>query len=91
MQWLSILLTLLTAREKTAMLLLRMLLLVFLESAVDELKIYVCEKRGIPVRGFRPNVHRNVWFVLALVFFGTSANLALLNGIRADCFIFGPH
>ena len=86
----SILLTLLLTREWMAKLLLQMLLLLCLEFAVDNIKIHLCERRGIPVRHIRPKLRGNMWFVLALVSFGTAAVLGSICGRRADCYLFGP-
>ena len=88
-QWLSILMTMIT-REWTSDLLMRIAFLVILEWAVDEFKVFLCEKRGIPVRRVTPNVCGNVWFVLVLVFMAIATCIGALIGIKSDCYLFGP-
>jgi len=91
LQWLGILFTLLVTRERTAKVLLQMLVLACLESAVDEMKMILCERRGIPVHRVRLRLSGNALFVLALILCGTSVAVGSVAGIRADCFFFGHH
>jgi len=91
LQWFGILFTLLVTRERTAKVLLQMLVLACLESALDEMKMILCERRGIPVRRVRLHLRGNALFLLALVVLGTGAAVGSVAGIRADCFFFGHH
>jgi hypothetical protein len=90
LQWSGILVTLLVAREQTVRLWLQMLVLVCLESVADEVKVRLCESRGIPVRRVRLHHRGNKWFVLTLVLIGTATAVGSVCAIRADCFFFGP-
>ena len=85
----SILITLLTSAKWTSDLLLQMLVLVCLETAVDQLKLKLCETRGIPVRLVRPHLRGNPWFVLAVALEGIAVSVGLLGGLKLDCFLFG--
>ena len=90
LQWFGILFTLLVTRERTAKVLLQMLVLACLESAVDEMKMILCERRAITVRRVRLRLRGNALFVLALVVIGMSVAVISIAAIRADCFFFGP-
>ena len=81
--------TLLASAKWTSDLLLQMLVLVCLETAIDQVKLKLCETRGIPVRLVRPPLRGNPWFVLAVALAGIAVSAGLLAGIKLDCFIFG--
>ena len=81
---------LVSTRVWTIELSLQILLLVCLEFAVDELKVQLCDKHGVPVRHLRPRLRGNTWFVLALILEAVAVALASLCGLRADCYLNGP-
>ena len=71
--------------------LLQMLVLVCLETMVDQIKLKVCETHGIPAVHARPHFKfdENPWLMLAIAVCGVAVSFALLGGIKLDCYLFG--